>query len=151
MKTLTVSEMMTIRPKTCKCDDSITEASKLLKKYDISSLIIIDKEEVKGILTVEDIVTKVVAEDKDPQKTKTRDVMIKNVINCQPQDPIEKVIETMNINSISQVPIMEGAKLVGFVTIKDILRLEPAMFEFFMDRLHVEEEKRKNFIHKYKY
>lgn len=149
MRTLAVGEMMTVNPVTCKSEDNVIIASKLFKKYKISSLIVCDNGIVRGILTVDDIVRKVVASNQNLELTKVKNVMITDVIHVEPTMPIEKVIEVLNSNNISQVPVMQDKKLCGFVTMKDILRLEPALFEFFTDRLHHSSERRKKFIEKY--
>ncbi len=149
MKTMAVAEMMSTNPITCDCDDSIVEISKILKKYAISSIVILDKDEVSGILTVDDIVRRVVASGKNPAKTMARDVMIKDIISVEPQTPLEKVIETLNSHSISQVPVMTGKKLNGFVTMKDILCLEPTLFDLFSKRLEEQQRERHKFIQSY--
>lgn len=149
MKTLAVAEMMTTKPITCDFNQTIVDISKTLKKYRISSIVVLENDEVAGILTVNDIVRNVIAQEKDPRTTLAKDVMSKDIISVPPQMPLEQVIETINTNGISQVPVMTGKKLNGFVTMKDILRLEPALFELFKDRLEETRLERHKFIEKY--
>ncbi|MGE0793418.1 MAG: cyclic nucleotide-binding/CBS domain-containing protein [Candidatus Woesearchaeota archaeon] len=149
MRTLAVGEMMTTNPITCHPNDNIVSVSKLLKKYNISSVIVVEDKVVQGLITVDDIVRRVIAEKLDPEKTIAKDIMSKNLISVEPQNTLEETIEVLNSNRISQVPVMKDKQLFGFVTIKDILRLEPAFFEFFFKTLEEEEKVRQKFIREY--
>jgi CBS domain-containing protein len=149
MRTLAVGEMMSTNPVVCCINDNIVDVAKLIKKHKISSVVVCDNGILKGLITVHDIVRKIVASNLDLEKTKVKDFMTKDVVSVEPTLSLEKVIDVMNSNNISQVPVIQNKKVMGFVTVKDILKLEPALFEFFTDRLHSASIDRKRFIKKY--
>ncbi len=148
-RTLAVAEMMSTNPIKCRLEDNIVTVSKLMKKYNISSIVVCQENEVKGLITVDDIVQRVVANNEHLETTKAKQIMTTDVIFVSPHKSVEEVIEVLNSNSISQVPVMQGKKLMGFVTMKDILRLEPALFELFTKRLEDDEAERRRFIQKH--
>ncbi|MDD3175324.1 MAG: CBS domain-containing protein [Candidatus Nanoarchaeia archaeon] len=148
-RTLAVAEMMSINPIKCRLEDNIVTVSKLMKKYNISSIVVCDENEVKGLITVDDIVQRVVANNENLETTKAKQVMTTDVVSVSPTKSVEEVIEVMNSNSISQLPVMQEKKLMGFVTMKDILRLEPALFDLFTKRLEDDEAERRRFIQKH--
>lgn len=149
MKSLAVAEMMSTHPITCSGEDDIITAARILTKYNISSLVVVDHDEVKGIITVDDIVRRVVAKNENSQLKKVKDIMTKDIISVEPNATVGEVIDTLNSNSISQVPVMKHKKLHGFVTLKDLLRLQPAFFELFKSRFEDEEKERRSFIKNY--
>jgi len=103
-------------------DRSIRFASRILKTVDISCLVAIEKSGIVGILTERDIVQKVISPGLDPDKTKVRDVMSKNVITIDKDKPIESAADVMEKNGIKKIPITESGKLIGIITMTDIVK-----------------------------
>src|SRR4030042_2903095 len=70
-----ISEAMVKKPITVTPDVLIYEAAKLMRDKKISSVIVVDKGIVKGILTERDLIRRVLAENKDPNQVKIDEVM----------------------------------------------------------------------------
>ncbi|MBN2331269.1 MAG: CBS domain-containing protein [Candidatus Aenigmarchaeota archaeon] len=103
-------------------DKSVRYAGQILKAVGIGCMLVIDKGKVVGILTERDITQKVVADGLDPEKTRVRDIMSKNIISLSKDDTIDDAVDLMEQKGIKKLPIMENGKILGIVTMTDLLR-----------------------------
>tara|TARA_Y100000310_G_C20627362_1_gene786687 strand:+ start:330 stop:704 length:375 start_codon:yes stop_codon:yes gene_type:complete len=94
----------------------VKEASKLMASHDVSSLIIVEKNKIKGIITQEDIV------ENFKENKKVFSVMSKKVVVVNWGDRIQKAVDLMKGNKISVLPVLDDKKnLVGVIDVKDII------------------------------
>jgi CBS domain-containing protein len=103
-------------------DKSVKYAGQILKAVGISCLVVVENEEIVGILTERDITQKVVADGLDPQNTQVRDIMSRGVITLDKDKTIEDAVDLMENRGIKKLPIVEGGKIIGIVTMTDLLR-----------------------------
>ena len=129
-----VKEVMRTDVITIDIEDSIENAAKLMKKHKIGSLIVTGAKKIKGIITVEDIVYKHIAEKRG---NKVNEIMSENLVTIDPTKSIEEASSIMVENKIKKLPVMEGEKLVGIVTASDIIRVEPVLYEVLLERLKI--------------
>jgi len=149
MAHIEVSEIMTIKPVTVEEGSSVMESAKLMKTYRVSSVIIMSKNELVGILTVDDVVRLGVATGMNLEKTLVDDIMTRDVVTLTPGEDISEVINIFTEYGIRQVPVLDDKKnMVGFVTLKDVLRFEPAMLDIAIGGLRLEEENRQRSLQK---
>ena len=145
---VSIADIMTQRPVTTTEDTSIHAVAKLMKQYRISSLIVLSKDkQLAGIVTVDDIVRQAVASNLDMEKP-VAVVMTNDVVTITPDVDVREAISLFNEYEIRQAPVMQGKTLVGYVTLKDILRFEPALLDIAVENLRVEEEHRREMIQK---
>ena len=141
-----VSEVMTRRPVVISEGKSVVEAAALMKRHSIGSLLVIDPDSnLLGIITLDDIVYKAVAEMKCSVSL-VDDVMSTSLITISPKDNVLSAIELMNENDIKQLPVLADGELVGFLTLKDILRIEPAMIDLTIEKIKLQEENRQRHL-----
>ncbi len=145
MKTgISVRDAMTTKPITATPEESLQEISKRMLKEGVGSIIIQDKGNLVGIISEKDIVERVVAKGLIPKDIKAKDVMTKTLVTVPPNIDIYDALLVMNNEEIRKLPVVDGKRLLGFITVKDIVKIEPAMFEIFSRRLEIlKEEKRK--------
>lgn len=134
-----VRDAMTRRPIEVSENISIKECAKLMREKDVGSVLVKNKK-LLGIITEEDLVYKIIAEAKDIKKTKVRDIMVTRLITIEPDKDIYHALVKMNVNNIKRLPVMNKNKLVGILTIKDILKIEPELFEIVANRFILREE-----------
>jgi signal-transduction protein with cAMP-binding, CBS, and nucleotidyltransferase domain len=135
-----VRDGMTNRPVMTACDTTILGCALLMAEHNVGSLILHEKKKIKGIVTEEDIVRKAVRHGKDMKKTKVSEIMEKNLITIEPGKDIYDAILLMKDNEIRQLPVMEKDRLVGLITMKDVLKIEPQLFDILADSLEIREE-----------
>ena len=109
-----------------KKDITIKEASELMAKLRIGSLIIGDEQNILGIITSTDIL-KSIANEKKPDITLAEEIMSKSVLTIDPEKTIEEAVETMLKNKIKKLPVVSEGKVIGMVTASDIVVVEPKL------------------------
>ncbi|MBU1201099.1 MAG: CBS domain-containing protein [Nanoarchaeota archaeon] len=141
MKTgIKVFDAMTTKPVTGKVDDTITNCAKTMKKYGVGSLLITDKKQVVGMITEKDFVYKVLAKGINPDDTLARDIMEKNLFTITPESDLYDAMVEMRNNEVRRLPVEEDGKIIGLLTDKDILKIEPQLFELFVEKMRIREE-----------
>ena len=140
---------MSNKPITIEAGTSIMESAKLMKSYRVSSVVVMSKDKIVGILTVDDIVRLAVAIGMDLEKNSVDEIMTTDVVTVTPAEDISEVMNIFTEFEVRQVPVIDNEKsLVGFVTLKDVLRVEPAMLDIAISGFRLEEENRQKDIQK---
>jgi len=101
-------------------DATIKDALDLMIENSAGSVVILDKEKIAGIITERDILSKILNHNKSLD-TKIEEVMTKNVITISPDEKVEKAAEIMTENKIKKLPVVESDKLIGIITLTDIV------------------------------
>lgn len=106
---------------------SVLDAARLMNAHRIGSVVVaagVDRSEVVGILTERDVLTRVVADERDPRTTKVSDVMTSPVLDCTPQTDIDQLRATMQQRRIRHMPVRDAGALCGMVSIGDLNALQ---------------------------
>ncbi|MBI4448613.1 CBS domain-containing protein [Candidatus Woesearchaeota archaeon] len=144
MKTgIKVVDAMTRLPISVAPGTTLQDCAHLMKEKKVGSLLVKEGDSLVGILTERDVVRKAVASGLDAAKTPAKDVMVEEVITTPPNADIFEAIHLMKDHDIRHLPVADGKKLVGFITIKDILKIQPQLFENLVDKMRIAEEERK--------
>jgi predicted transcriptional regulator len=117
-----IRDLMSKKVITLQAHASIYQAVKLMNKNKIGSLIIVRNGETVGILTERDLLERVLEKCKNPKETHVFEAMTSHVITGNPDMEISEATSLMFKNKIKKLPIVEGDKLVGIVTLTDIAR-----------------------------
>ena len=121
------SEIMTKNPECCLPSDTVMTAAQLMKSEDVGPIpIVADKagKQLRGIVTDRDLAIKVIAEALDPNTTRLEDVMTGDVVSCNENDEIEKVLKLMEENQVRRIPVVgNNDRLLGIIAQADVARL----------------------------
>ena len=137
-----VCDAMTMNPVIVSQETSIKDCAKLMAEKKISSLIISENEELLGIIKEIDIVRSIVLENKDAEKELVRDFMIENVVTITPDVDIYEALLVMRDEDVRMLPVVVDDKIIGLLTVKDILKIQPELFEILAEKLILREEDR---------
>lgn len=145
MKTgIAVCDAMTQRPVYVTPSTNLKECARLMKENRVGSLLVKDNKKLVGIFTERDMVRKAVALNKSPQSVCAGDIMVKDVITISPDRDIFDAIIKMREYDIRHLPVVDRNRaFVGLLTIKDILKIQPSLFELYVDIFNLREEARK--------
>ncbi|MEM7825459.1 MAG: CBS domain-containing protein [Candidatus Aenigmatarchaeota archaeon] len=124
-----IKEVMNRNVIAAKPETSVREAAKIMSKYHIGSLIILEEEKITGIVTEGDILRKVIVEGKDLDETKIKDIMTENVITITSDKTIDDAVKIMTEKKIKKLPVVDNDKLIGIITASDIMVVEPKLIE----------------------
>ena len=121
-----VKDIMTTDVVTITSDTDVVYAFEKLMKHKISSLPVVDGDELVGIITATDVGHNLIL-DKYELGTGVEEIMIKPVITVSPEDSLETAIKLMkgSVSSsgiLNQLPVMEDDKLVGIISDGDIIQ-----------------------------
>lgn len=119
-----VSELMSKSVISVSPNDTVSEVSRLLERYNIGSVPVCrDNKTLCGIITDRDIVTRCLAAELDPYETPVREVMSKSVTSVSPHDDVREASHKMTEKRIRRVPVSDNGKLVGMISLADMARM----------------------------
>jgi CBS domain-containing protein len=108
---------------------TVKEAAEVMNKFEIGCLIAVKKGKAMGIITERDLLKRVVADAKNANKTKVKDVMSSPLVVVEPNVDLEEAVKLMFQMKIKKLPVVEEKRLVGLVTLTDMARFQPQMIK----------------------
>lgn len=98
------------------------DAAALMGELDVSALPLGNPEDLRGIITDRDLLYRVVAEGRDPRRTRVSDVATRLVFTCRAEDPLMTAMDLMASHNIRRLPVTEEERVVGWLTLSDLSR-----------------------------
>ena len=103
-------------------DSYVYHALELMMDKNISALLVMDGEALQGIFTERDYARKVILQGKASKTTTMEEVMTAKVITVPPSEPVENCMAIMTEKHIRHLPVKENGKIIGFISIGDLVR-----------------------------
>jgi len=103
---------------------SMMHAARVMGEHHVGSLLVKGPERPMGIVTERDLLTRVIAADKDPAKVRVSAAMSPRLITIKPQTEIREAARTM-IREKGRLVVVDGRQLAGIVTASDLIRSRP--------------------------
>ncbi len=122
---LKVEDVMVKEVITIDENSTVKEAADVMNKFEIGCLIAVKKGKAMGIITERDLLKRVVAEAKDSNKTKVKDVMSSPLVVVEPSMDLDEAVRLMFQMKIKKLPVVNEKRLVGLVSLTDIARFQP--------------------------
>jgi CBS domain-containing protein len=110
-------------------DMNVTEVAMKMADAKIGAVVVLQDEKLLGIFTERDLLNRVVSVGKDPKTVKVSEVMTTNVCVCTAEDSYEYCLAQMKQIGCRHMPIVEGDKLLGILSIRDLLRHQVSVKE----------------------
>ena len=144
MKTgITVMDAMTQAPIVLSPLDSIKHCAEEMERHHVSTIIVEKNKKALGVISEQDIVRKILAKGLDPYRMKLEEVMEKEIITIKPGADIFEALMKMRDLNIRHLPVIDEGKFMGLLTLKDILKIEPQLFELMVEKFELREEQKK--------
>ena len=102
-------------------DISVFEALKVMGEKNIGALLVIENDVLKGIISERDYARKVVLKNRTSRDTLVKEIMTEKVITVTPTNTIEECMALMSDKHIRHLPVVEGSKVVGIISVSDIV------------------------------
>jgi CBS domain-containing protein len=99
----------------------VIDALKLMAEKNIGSLLILENGEYRGIITERDYARKVILMGKTSSDTKVGEIMGSDLPHLKPSDSIEHCMALMSEKHIRYMPVFDGGKLVGVISMSDVV------------------------------
>ncbi len=103
-------------------DTSVLDALQLMMDKNISALLIMEGPKLRGIFTERDYARKVILQGKSSKETKIRDVMTADLETIKLNSSIDLCMRIMTDRRIRHLPIVEGGKVAGMISIGDLVK-----------------------------
>lgn len=116
-------------------DDSVLNAIKMMAEKQIGALLVMENNELVGILSERDYARKVILKGKSSRETPVKDIMTAEVICADPLQTVEQCMEIMTEKHIRHLPVREGGKVVGVLSIGDLVKAIIAEQQFTIEQL----------------
>jgi CBS domain-containing protein len=143
MKTgIKVGDIMTRNPLSCSPETPVLEAVKKMCKERMGSVVVKEGKNVVGIVTERDILV-ALTKKKDLRGLKVKDVMCKRLITISPDKDIYDAILLMKKKQIRRLPVVVDHELLGLITVRDIIKIYPSLFDVWAEAIRIKEEAEK--------
>lgn len=115
---------------------SVMDVVQYMAKNNIGAVPVLDGDRLVGIFSERDLMIRCVAKEIDINNTKIDDVMSKYVIIMEAGDTYEECLGIMKQKSIRHMPVIDGDKLLGVVSLRDLMQIDVEEKEQKIDILH---------------
>jgi signal-transduction protein with cAMP-binding, CBS, and nucleotidyltransferase domain len=135
-----VCDAMTKKPVIVPQSTSIADCARIMQRENIGSLVIGEKKRLDGIITEQDLVRKVLAKAIDAEKIPVSEIMVRQIFTVSPEIDLFDAIQMMDDYNIRHMPVIARKHVIGYLTLKDILRIQPQLCELIVDKFAIREE-----------
>ncbi len=116
----TVQDVMAKNVQTVSSDSTLTEAARLMRDHDIGDVVVLDNDQVRGILTDRDVTVRAVAEGQDPNSVQVSQVCTADPATVSPTDDLQQAATLMREKAVRRLPVVENGMPVGVISIGDL-------------------------------
>ena len=102
--------------------DSVFDALRLMADNDIGALLVMEADRIAGIVTERDYARKIVLMSRSSKETPVREIMTSAVMYVRPDQTSEECMVLMTENRLRHLPVIDGDKLLGLISIGDLVK-----------------------------
>jgi CBS domain-containing protein len=112
----TTSDVFTVAP-----NGTVPELVRALAEHNVGALLVMDGDGVSGVVSERDVVRALAADGPAALERTVHDLMTTTPVTCSSGDSIDSIAETMTERRIRHMPVVDGGRLVGIVSIGDVV------------------------------
>ena len=117
-------------------DATVREALELMAQKNIGALLVMDGPALAGIFSERDYARKVVLQGRSSDDALVQDIMTAQVITVQAAQNIDECMQIMTDKHVRHLPILEGQRVIGLISIGDVVREMMAHQKTIIEQLH---------------
>lgn len=114
---------------------SVFDAVKLMAEKSIGALLVMEDQKIDGIITERDYARKIVLMGRSSKETPVREIMTSAVMYVRPDQTNEECMALMTDNRVRHLPVIEDGKLIGLISIGDLVKDIISEQKFIIDQL----------------
>ena len=103
-------------------DARVIDALKLMAEKDVGALVVTEGAKISGIISERDYARKVILQGKSSHDIAVREIMTARVVTVQPRHTVEECMALMTEKRIRHLPVTEGERLIGVLSIGDLVK-----------------------------
>jgi CBS domain-containing protein len=100
---------------------TVFEALRLLAEHEVGAMIVMDQGKLVGVVSERDYTRKVALQGKNSKETLVADIMTRDVVTVTPSTGTRACMTLMSQKNIRHLPVVDGAKVLGMISIRDIM------------------------------
>jgi CBS domain-containing protein len=117
-------------------DASVHDAVQVLDEKNVGALMVVDEDmELIGLVSERDVARKIVLREEPTKHTPVRQIMTQDVLYVTPDESIEECMAIMTDKHIRHLPVLEDDKLIGVISIGDVVKSVIGEKEFMIEQL----------------
>jgi CBS domain-containing protein len=116
-------------------ESTVLEAMKLMANHNMGALMVMEGAEVAGIISERDCVLKLEVKGRSAKDTKVKEIMTSKVIYVEAGQPLEECMALMIDKNIRHLPVYDNRKLVGLISVRDVLKEVVDVQKFMISQL----------------
>jgi CBS domain-containing protein len=116
----TVREVMTEKPLALQEGTTLSEAARAMRDHDVGDVVLLNDDQVTGIVTDRDMTIRGVAEGLHPDETVLSQVASKELVTISPDASVDDAMKLMRERALRRLPVVEDGRPVGIVSLGDL-------------------------------
>lgn len=125
-------------------DTSVLDCAKRMVKKRVGSLVLTEGNNLKGIITEGDIIWAMTKKSRrELSNIKAKEITPRKLVTIKPSADLYQALQKMKKTRYRWLPVTINKSVIGFLTLKDILRIEPSLFETAAEAMQIREESEK--------
>ncbi len=101
--------------------ETVYEALRILAEYNIGAMMVMDESRLVGVFSERDYTRKIALAGRSSRETLVKDIMTANVITVSPDTDTRDCMALMSQKRIRHLPVMQDGKVMGMISIRDIM------------------------------
>ena len=123
-------DILTIGP-----NSSVYDAIKAMADNHVGSLLVMENENLVGIITERDYSKNIILKGKSSKYTPVKDIMVSNVLCVKPKQTVEECMALMTDKRVRHLPVIEDDKIIGIISIGDLVKAIISEQKFIIEQL----------------
>ncbi|MET7617973.1 CBS domain-containing protein [Streptomyces sp. NPDC005408] len=115
-----VREIMTGTPAAVGPQTSVAEVARRMREEDIGAVMVVEDDQLRGLVTDRDLVVRVLAEGKSVEATTVSEACSADLVAVSPDDDIDRAVQLMREQAVRRLPVVESGHPVGIVSLGDL-------------------------------
>ena len=128
-----IRELMVTEMTTMNSDETVAEAARRMSTNKIGAVLVVDRGVLRGLLSERDVLTRVVADGREPGSTRVGDVATREVVTIDVAAPLKSVLRVFREKRFRHLPVVEAGRPVGILSTRDFLAFLVEGLERFID------------------
>ena len=103
---------------------SVADVARRMAELHVGAILVLEDNELRGLFSERDLMTRVVVERRDPESTPVSAVMTTNLATIDETATLDQALECMNQHNCRHLPVIRGKQAVGFISMRDLMNYE---------------------------
>ncbi len=116
-------------------ESNVLDALKLMAEREIGAVLVLEGSRLIGIMSERDYARKVILKGKSSQDTRVREIMTERVVYARPEQTVPECMALMTSKRVRHLPVLEGERLIGVLSIGDLVKETISEQEFTIRQL----------------